>query len=64
MVGGSTSSRNAISVAATPAAPQAPCGWPIIDLIAEPASLFACLPKASFTARVSMRSLRSVDVPW
>ena len=28
-----------MSVAATPAAPQAPCGWPIIDFVAEPAQL-------------------------
>src|ERR1017187_3321420 len=39
MVGGTTPSRMASWVAAMPAAPQAPCGWPIMLFNDEPGSL-------------------------
>src|ERR1019366_6994213 len=48
MVGGTTPSRMASRVAAMPAAPQAPCGWPIMLFNDEPASLYACPSKAGF----------------
>jgi len=35
-----------------------------MDLFDETQSFFACSPKTFLTARVSVRSLRGVDVPW
>ena len=50
-------------LAATPAAPQAPWGCPICDFSADMGVRSACLPSASFSALVSMRSLSWVEVP-
>jgi hypothetical protein len=51
-------------VAAKPAAPQAPCGWPIIDFVELIGMRAASAsPKKRFSAAVSMRSFISVLVP-
>ncbi len=63
-MGGRNPSRMPSTVAARPAAPHAPWGWPIMDLIEEPGSLAAAGPNAIFTARVSTRSFSAVEVPW
>ena len=53
----------AIAVATTPAAPLAPCGWPIIDLVDEPGTRSAWAPKTRRTDRDSTASFSCVDVP-
>ena len=52
------------TVAARPAAPQAPWGWPIIDLVELIGIAAARGPKHFFSAAVSIRSFSSVLVPW
>src|SRR6266545_371227 len=46
-----------------PAAPLAPCGWPIIDFVDEPGNASARAPNRRRTHRDSTASLRTVDVP-
>jgi len=46
------------------AAPHAPCGWPIWDFSADIGVLAAREFSTSLSARVSMRSLSCVEVPW
>ena len=64
IVGGSTPRVIASAVAATPAAPLAPCGWPIIDLVDDPGTRSAWRPKTRRTQRDSIASFSCVDVPW
>ena len=45
-------------------APVAPRRWPVMDLVEDILSLWACSPKTALAARVSMGSLRPVEVPW
>src|SRR3712207_104321 len=52
------------TVAAIPAAPHAPCGCPIIDLVVLIGMRYARSPKHFLTAAVSIRSFSSVPVPW
>ena len=44
--------------------PAAPSRWPTIDLGDEIATRRAWSPKAALMARVSVTSLRGVEVPW
>ncbi len=64
MVGGSTPRCSASAAVARPLAPLAPCGWPIIDLVDDPGSRPAWLPKTRFTQATSMASFSCVEVPW
>ena len=50
-------------IPAMPAAPDAPCGWPICDFVALMGVLAARSPSAIFTAAVSRGSLSCVPVP-
>ena len=61
--GGRNPRDNASAAAAMPAAPLAPCGWPIIDLIDEPGTRSACGPNTRRTHRDSIASFSWVDVP-
>ena len=51
IVGGSTPRCSASAAVTRPPAPLAPCGWPIIDLVDDPGSRSAWLPKTRFTQR-------------
>ena len=64
MVGGRNPRSRASAVVTTPAAPLAPCGCPIIDLVDEPGRRSASAPKARRVQRASTASFSSVDVPW
>src|SRR6185503_16484996 len=64
IVGGSTPRVSAIAVTATPAAPLAPWGCPIIDFVDDPGTSFAWRPKTRRTQRDSIASFNCVDVPW
>ena len=63
IVGGRTprSSARTEMTASTP--PAAPSRWPVIDLVELTTSFFACSPKASLIALVSLTSPSGVDVP-
>src|SRR5687767_8486061 len=63
MVGGSAPRDIASAVAATPAAPLAPWGCPIIDLVEEPGTASAPRPNTRRTERDSIASFSSVEVP-
>src|SRR5512134_267714 len=63
IVGGRKPFASASAAATTPAAPLAPCGWPIIDLVEDPGIFSASAPNARRVHRDSMASLRTVDVP-
>ena len=47
----------------TPAAPLAPCGWPIIDLVDDPGTRSASAPRAARVQRDSIASFSCVEVP-
>src|SRR5262245_8004022 len=64
IVGGRNERRIASAAVTTPAAPLAPCGWPIIDLTDEPARRSASGPNTFRTQRDSTASFSCVDVPW
>ena len=64
MVGGSTPRVSAMAVTATPAAPLAPCGWPIIDFGRRTRDLVGVPPNTRRTQRDSMASFNCVEVPW
>ena len=53
----------AIAAVTIPAAPLAPCGCPIIDLVDDPGTRSASAPRSVRTQRDSVASLRTVDVP-
>ena len=63
IVGGRKPRDSASAVATTPAAPLAPCGWPIIDLVDEPGMRSASAPNAARVQRDSIASFSCVDVP-
>jgi len=56
--------RSARIVAIASTAPAAPSRWPIADFVEEIGIVFACSPRAVFSAAVSARSLIGVEVPW
>src|SRR5437899_2261107 len=56
IVGGSTHRDSASAVVTMPAAPLAPCGCPIMDLIDEPGTLSAADPNSWRTQRASTAS--------
>ena len=64
MVGGRNPCDSASAVATTPAAPLAPCGWPIIDFVDEPGTRSASVPSTRRVQRDSIASFNCVDVPW
>src|SRR6266851_1499611 len=64
IVGGRKPRESASAAVTIPAAPLAPCGWPIIDLVDEPGTASAPPPNSRRTQRDSTASLRTVDVPW
>ena len=63
IVGGAKLCFIAINVVTTPAAPDAPCAWPIIDFVELAGMLQALSPNAIRTAADSVRSLIFVAVP-
>ena len=63
MVGGRKPRDIASAAVTMPAAPLAPCGWPIIDFTDEPGRSSARAPNTCRTHRDSTASLRIVDVP-
>jgi len=64
IVGGMTWSRTASAQMAVSRPPAAPRRCPVIDLVEETASFFACAPKTILIATVSTLSPVGVDVPW
>src|SRR5438477_9886520 len=63
MVGGRKPRSMARAAVTTPAAPLAPCGWPIMDFTDDPGTRSARSPKTSRTHRDSTASLMMVEVP-
>ena len=65
IVGGRKPSRSASAAVTMPAAPLAPCGWPIIDLVDEPGTAIGDARRtACRTHRDSTASFNTVEVPW
>ena len=64
MVGGSTPSHTASTVATPSTAPAAPTRCPVIDLVDETATRSAWSPRAARMALVSDGSPTGVEVPW
>ena len=62
-VGGMNPRESASAVVTTPAAPLAPCGWPIIDLVDDPGTRSAEGPNTRLTHRDSIASFSTVEVP-
>ena len=62
-VGGRNPRARASAVATMPAAPLAPCGWPIIDLVEDPGTRSARAPNTRRVHCDSMASFNCVDVP-
>ena len=58
------SARRAYALDARETAPAATVRWPIMDLVELTASFPACPPNTLRIARVSIRSLATVEVPW
>src|SRR5262249_53592248 len=62
-VGGRYPRASASADVTMPAAPLAPCGWPIIDLVDDPGTRSARAPNSSRTHRDSTASFNTVEVP-